>query len=111
MRSKNGRFGKGQSGNPQGRPKGSKNLVSEDFLADTHAAWKKHGPEALQRMIEERPSEFVKMVAQLVPKDFHLTQSVLEQPSLSVALDPDSALAKRLGKSGVDSGVPALSES
>ena len=29
----------GQSGNPKGRPQGSRNKLSEDFLADLHDAW------------------------------------------------------------------------
>lgn len=102
-----------KSGNQRGpgRPKGSKNKISEDFLQIFHKVWQEHGEAALQQMVKERPADFVKVAASLIPKDFHIQQSVLEQPSLSVALDPDSALAKRLGKADVDNGVPALSES
>jgi Family of unknown function (DUF5681) len=31
-------FKPGQSGNPKGRPKGSRNKLSEEFLADVHAS-------------------------------------------------------------------------
>lgn len=55
-----------------GRPKGSKNKLQEDFLRDVLEAWETRGPQAITGMINEKPSEFVKMVAGLMPKDVHL---------------------------------------
>ena len=55
-----------------GRPKGSKNKLQEDFLRDVLEAWEARGPAAISGMINEKPSEFVKMVAGLMPKDVHL---------------------------------------
>jgi hypothetical protein len=90
-----------QRGNPGGgRPKGSKNKISEDFLQDFHAAWLTHGKAALEKLIEERPSEFVKIAAGLIPKDFHIQQAVAEHPVISIAIDPLSDLAKRLQNAG-----------
>ena len=61
---------KGQSGNPKGRPKGSRNKLSESFLKDCRAAWKENGKDALAKMAAERPGDFAKMVAGLVPAKF-----------------------------------------
>lgn len=60
---------KGQSGNPAGRPEGSRNALSEKFMQDAVADWKEHGVEALERAREERPMDYCKMIASLVPKE------------------------------------------
>ena len=50
-------------------------------------------------MIEEKPGEFVKTVAQLIPKDFHIQQSTEEKQKIQIVLDSGSALANDLQKS------------
>ena len=62
----------GQSGNPAGKPKGAKHKLQEDFIKDVQAAWEKQGKTAITMMIAEKPSDFVKMVAALMPKDITL---------------------------------------
>lgn len=59
----------GQSGNPAGRPKGARSKLQEDFLRDVLEAWEERGPQVITAMIAEKPSEFVKMVAGLMPKE------------------------------------------
>ena len=62
----------GQTGNPLGRPKGSRDTINEAFLKDLAADWKDDGIEALRKAREDRPAEYCRMVASLLPKDQNL---------------------------------------
>ncbi len=66
------KFKPGQSGNPSGRPKGSKNALQEAFINDVKDAWEAKGAKAIADMIEKNPGDFVKMCAGLMPKDVTL---------------------------------------
>ncbi len=63
----------GESGNPAGRPKGSRDTINEAFLKDLAADWAGDGIEALRKAREERPAEYCRMVANLQPKDQNLS--------------------------------------
>ena len=62
-------FQPGQSGNPAGRPKGSRDAITEAFLRDLCAAWAQHGVSAIQQVAQADPVNFVKVVAGLIPKE------------------------------------------
>ena len=75
-------FKPGQSGNPKGRPKGSRNKLSELFWADLYAAWEKDGAKAIQRMIKDKPGEFVRVVANQMPKEHTVVRSPVDDMSI-----------------------------
>ena len=58
----------GESGNPAGRPKGARNKLSEEFVADLHADWSANGKRVLQKVRTNRPDAYLKVVASLVPR-------------------------------------------
>jgi len=71
-------FKPGQSGNPAGRPKGSRNKLTTEFFEDLYAAWQKHGDEALERVAENSPKDLVKVTAMLMPREFELKSPLNE---------------------------------
>jgi len=69
----------GEVRNPKGRPLSSKHRLSEDFLADLHADWKRYGVRALSRCRNKRPDVYLKVVASLIPKDQHLQVDIIQR--------------------------------
>ncbi len=65
IRDERGRYLKGIAGGP-GRPPGSRNRLTEDFLGDLLAAWQEHGREAIDRVVAERPEVFLTIVAKTI---------------------------------------------
>jgi Family of unknown function (DUF5681) len=84
-------FKPGQTGNPAGRPKGSRNKLGEDFVADAYQKWQEHGAGALDKMATSEPAKFCQMVASLLPKEMHIKDAALEDMS---ADDIREALAR-----------------
>jgi Family of unknown function (DUF5681) len=72
------RFKPGQSGNPRGRPRGSRHKISEAFIADLLADYEKHGRQTLDRMRKEDPTAYIRMIASLVPKQIEKASNPLE---------------------------------
>ena len=60
---------KGESGNPVGRPRGSRNKLKEAFLKNICEAWEKHGVVAIEKVAKDDPTAFVRVVASLLPKE------------------------------------------
>ena len=52
-----------------GRPTGARNRLGEKFLEDMLAAWNDKGISAIERVIIERPQDFLKVVASILPKE------------------------------------------
>lgn len=78
QRDDKGRFIAGNSGNG-GRPKGSRNKLGESFVADLLADWENHGSETIEQVRKERPADYLKVVASILPKDVNVNVRPLEE--------------------------------
>ncbi|RYE71343.1 MAG: hypothetical protein EOO81_06160 [Oxalobacteraceae bacterium] len=65
-------FKPGQSGNPKGRPAGSRNKLGEDFIAALNEDFQAHGRAAIQKVRDEKPDQYLKVIASIVPKDLNV---------------------------------------
>ena len=71
-------FKKGQSGNPAGRPVGSRNKLADLFITDVYETWVAAGRDAIERVLKDQPSQYLKIVASLMPKEFHVKDPVFD---------------------------------
>lgn len=58
----------GQSGNPAGRPKGSRHRFSEKFVNDFLADWEEHGLKVIAKVREDKPDVYLRTAAAILPK-------------------------------------------
>jgi hypothetical protein len=65
-----GRFVTGNIGG--GRPKGSRNKLGEAFLDDMFADWQANGAAAIIAVRTEKPDQYLKVVASILPKELNV---------------------------------------
>lgn len=62
------RWQPGQSGNPNGRPKGSRNRISEAALKALADDFDAHGVAVIEKVRTERPHDYLKIIVAVLPK-------------------------------------------
>lgn len=60
-----------KEGNP-GRPKGARNKLGEAFVQAMHDSFEKHGAETIEKVRLEKPDQYLKVIASLLPKEMTL---------------------------------------
>jgi hypothetical protein len=92
---KTGQFLKGYTGG--GRPKGSRNKLGEQFIADLADVWQKHGVTALEQCAIEEPAQFCRVVASLLPKQAELNVDVSVMHDVSSVVEAFRVASDLLG--------------
>lgn len=95
-------FKPGQSGNPVGRQKGSRNKLGEDFIQALQESFNQHGAETIEAVRVERPHEYLKVVASILPKELNVRTDALNEMS-----DDDLASMLDAVRSAVLAGATA----
>ena len=92
-------FKPGQSGNPAGRPAGSKNKLTENILFDLAEFYEKEGKDLIRRVRDENPAVLLQGLLKLIPKDISLNVSGGVEVELTVDQRTRIAEAWLMGQS------------
>jgi uncharacterized protein DUF5681 len=65
----------GQSGNPAGRERGSRNRLSEEVICALLRDFRQHGQKAVARVRQTQPAAYLKILALLVPREHKVEHS------------------------------------
>jgi hypothetical protein len=79
-RSKNW-FKPGTVPNPKGRGKGTRNKLGEMFLQALHDDFNAHGISVIEKVREEKPDQYLKVVASILPKELNVKTDALGELS------------------------------
>jgi hypothetical protein len=73
------RWPPGQSGNPAGKPPGTRTAFSQGFIRDFALVWAEEGLEAVRKVAKKSPEAFVAIAARICPNDVRLTREGLPE--------------------------------
>ncbi|PDT39820.1 MULTISPECIES: hypothetical protein [Sinorhizobium] len=95
-------------GNP-GRPKGSRNKLGEAFLEAMHADFEEYGVKAIAKVRDEKPDQYLKVIASILPKDLNVninsTDDLTDEQLIERIRQLDSAIRPFLDAQGASGSV------
>jgi Family of unknown function (DUF5681) len=94
----------GQSGNPAGRTRGSRNKLSEEIICALLRDFRQHGQKAVARVRQTQPAAYLKICALLVPREMQLEHKggikEMSDEQLETAIEMLTAIVdQKLGES------------
>lgn len=101
-------FQPGQSGNPAGRRRGSRNRINERFLEALCEDFEAHGTGVIERVREQSPAVYLRVVARLVPAHVLVQEARLDDLSDDELTTYLLAVRRSLGiRENADEGAAA----
>lgn len=94
---------KGESGNPGGKPVGTRNRLQGDFVRELADDFETFGRVAIEECRTSEPAKYLQIIASLMPKDVHVSA----QP-LAELTETELAHAIGLIQRYIDAGAPAI---
>ncbi len=101
------RFKPGQSGNPGGRPVGTRLKITALFLNKLAEDFETHGKSAIVRAREEDPVGYMKVVAGLLPKQVEQTKPMDDLTDAELVAGIALLRARLTGAAGDGAGEAA----
>jgi hypothetical protein len=74
-RKPNGQFAKGSSGNLGGNAQRSRHALNADTIREMHAAFRRGGRAAIDKVMKQQPAVFLKLLVLLVPREMRAEHS------------------------------------
>lgn len=87
-----------------GRPKGARAKLGEEFLQDMLADWKEHGAKVIADVRLDKPDQYLKVVASVLPKELNVKVSELDDLTDDQLARQLAAIATQLANAGINFG-------
>ncbi len=69
------------TGNAKGRPKGSRHKLGEAFIEAMSADFEVHGSKVIEQVRIEKPDQYLKVVASILPKELNVNTNAMSEMS------------------------------